>query len=201
MPLEVLPTPPPSPSPLTADQFQQLESARAAAARIRRTAGVARVSAWTTGIIASLTLLGVLFGDVTSLFLGGALLAIAIREGRLATRVRHFDIPAPRLLALNQATLGAVLVLYAAWQVWTASTSSGLSEATQPIGDPKVDAMLADIGSLTRRVTIAFYALVALGGALSTSLMALYYARCTSRMRPFLAETPEWVIQTMRATA
>lgn len=187
--------------PLSPAHLQQIEHARAAARRVRRTVGVAKASAWTTGILGGLTLLGVLFGDLTSLVLGGALIGIAVRESRGAARLQRFDQHAPRHLAINQAVLGAVIVLYAVWQAWGAYLSNGLSAGTQPVGDPKVDAMLADFGSLTRNITIAFYALVALGGGLGCALMSLYYARSSARVAAFVSQTPAWVVQTMRAAA
>ena len=59
----------------------------------------------------------------------------------------------------------------------------------------------ADIGSLSRTITVAFYLCVAVGGVAGTGLMALYYARRTRIIREFLGKTPEWIVQTMRAAA
>ena len=70
-----------------------------------------------------LTLLGVLFGDLTSLVLGGSLIAIAVRESRSAARLQRFETTAPRHLATNQAVLGAVIVLYAVWQAWSSTAN------------------------------------------------------------------------------
>lgn len=96
--------------------------------------------------------------------------------------------------------LGAVIAAYAAWQIRAALASTGLSAASAPIGDPQVDAMLADIGGVARRIMVAFYACVALGGAAATGLMALYYRSRQPLLRGFLASTPPWVTQVMRTT-
>ncbi len=190
-----------SAGPLSEVNLAELAAAKVAARRIRRSAGVAKASAWTTGILAGFTLLGILFGDITSLVLGTALLVIAVREGRLGSRLASFDEAAPRWLAVNQLILGAVIIAYAAWKLWGAWNSNGLSAASQPIGDPQVDAMLDDFGSITRSITIGFYLCVALGGALGTGLMALYYSRRTGMVKAFVAQQPAWIVQTMRAAA
>lgn len=194
--------PSPGPSvpagPLTQHHLDQLAAAKLASRKLRRTAAVARFSAWTTGILGAITLLGILFGDITSLVLAAALMAVAIREGWLAGRLALLHPGAPNALAINQLALGVVIVAYAAWQLRAAIASSGLSSAPEPTGDPQVDAMLGDIGALTRQITVAFYIAVAIGGAIATGLMAIYYHRRRAMLDRFLATTPPWVIQVLR---
>ncbi len=185
--------------PLSEQHLAELAAAKRASRAIRRTAAIARVSAGTTGILAGLTLLGILFGDLVSLVLGAALMVVAVREGRLAGRLAQLDPRAPRALALNQLLLGAVIVAYAGWQIRAALASTGLSELNAPIGDPQVDAMLANIGAVSKQIMVAFYACVAAGGALGTGLMALYYRGRQPLLRRFLAATPPWVTQLLRA--
>ncbi len=145
--------------------------------------------------------MGILFGDLTSLFLGTALIIVGVREARAAHRLAAFDRSAPHTLAFNQLALGLIIVLYAAIQIWSAATSSGLSAANQPVGDPKVDAILGDVGDLTRRISIAFYILVAVGGGLATILMSLYYARRRPVIDRFIASNEPWVVQVLRTAA
>ncbi len=187
--------------PLSQAHLADLANAKLAARKIRRTAGLAKASAWTTGVLAGFTLMGIIFGDVTSVVLGAALLVIAIREGRLAARLAAFDESAPRRLAGNQLILGLIIFVYAAWQAWGAWNSNGLSDASQAVGDPQVDAMLNDFGSLTRNITLGFYLCVGLVGALGTGLMALHYSRRTAMVRAFITQQPAWVVQAMQATA
>jgi hypothetical protein len=196
-----LPASVPNPGPLSDAHLRQLADARDAAKGVRRVVGVARMSAWTTGILGGCTLLGVLFGDLTSLVLGAALVAISVREHHLSTRLARFDADAPRRLATNQLILGGVLVAYAAWQFLGAYRSNGLSGGSQPIGDAQVDRMLGEIGDLTRRVMMGFYVAVALGGAAGPALMSLYYRRARSRLAAFVDRTPTWITQTLRAAA
>jgi hypothetical protein len=185
--------------PLSPQHLAELAAAKRASRAVRRTASIARASAWTTGILAGLTLLGVLFGDVVSLVLGAALMAVAIRESRLAGRLAQLDPRAPGALAINQLLLGAIIVAYAAWQIRAALASSGLSAVNAPIGDPQVDAMLANIGAVSKRIMVAFYACVATGGVLGTGLMALHYRSRQPLLRRFLTTTPPWVTQLLRA--
>jgi hypothetical protein len=187
---------------LSQAHLAELTAAKTAARKIRRTAGVAKASAWTTGVLAGCTLLGVLFGDITALVLGAALMVVAVREGLLGARLSAFDESAPRRLAANQLILGAVIVVYAAWQGWNAWRSPGVTGAEELVGQsPGMDALLNDVGSLTRTITLGFYLVVAVGGALGTSLMALYYWRRTGMVRAFLSQQPDWIVQTMRAAA
>jgi hypothetical protein len=186
--------PVPAPGPLSPEHLAALSAAKTAAKRIRRTAGVARASAWTTGSLAGLTLLGVLLGDFTSLVLGAVILVIAVREGRFGARLGAFDVYAARKLAVNQLILGGVIVVYAGWRAFT-----GWYAKPESSGNPQVDAMLADYGPLVKSLTVGFYLCVALGGALGTGLMALYYSRRASMVRAFLANQPRWVVDALRA--
>lgn len=179
--------------------LQQLAEARQAARRVRRAISVARSSAWTTGIFGGVTLLGALFGDLTSLVLGSALIAVGVREGRLARRLAGFDAAAPASLAINQLILSAVIVLYAASQIWIAFHAPG--HGATPSGDKKVDAMLSDIDGLTRRITVAFYLAVAIGGVLGTLAMAWYYKRRTPHVQRFVANTEPWIVDVLRTAA
>lgn len=193
--------PEPNACPLTSDHLRELADAKVASRALRRCVGVARMSAWTTGILGGCTLLGVLFGDVTSLVLGSTLVALGVREARAAQRLARFDAGAPRDLARNQLILGVALVLYAAWQFVAAYRSNGLSGGSQPVGDVQVDRMLGDIGDLTRHIMMGFYVVVALAGACATSLMALYYLRARAKLSAFVERTAPWVMQTLRAAA
>lgn len=186
-----------TPGPLSDGHLAELAAAKQASKKIRRTAGVARASSMTTGVLAALTILGIFLGDVTSLVLGAALLTIAWREGKFAARLAMFNADAPRALAINQLFLGLIVVVYALVQIRITSHSSGLSSDVS--GGPEADAMLGDIGALTRTITIGFYLCVAVVGAMGGGLMALYYSRRTRPLRLFLAETPPWVLQAMRA--
>ncbi|MGE3109797.1 MAG: hypothetical protein AB7G11_09465 [Phycisphaerales bacterium] len=188
-------------TPLAAEHFVLLNAARASAKAVVRARNVARGSAWTTGAFGGLTLLGVLFGDWQSLVLGASLIGLGVREGALAGRLARFDVRAPRLLALNQLALGVVLMVYCAVQVALAFYSNGLSAASQPVGDAKVDEILGGIGNLTRVITMVLYAGVGVMSVLGTGVMALYYIRRRSRLEAFLATTQPWVVEVMRAAA
>jgi hypothetical protein len=202
-PPQTTPTAPPGPptGPLSPDHLALLTHARQDSRRIRRTVTMARISAWTTGVFGGITLLGALFGDLTSLVLSIALVAVAVREGLLAKRLSLLDRLAPRALAINQLVLGAVIVAYSLWEIGTSLMGNGLSAGNQPIGDPQVDAMLKDIGRSTKVITVAVYVVVGLGGAAATAGMAAYYVRKRAIVDAFLSRTPAWVVQVIRTAA
>ncbi|MBC7772898.1 MAG: hypothetical protein H7210_10415 [Pyrinomonadaceae bacterium] len=182
-----------APGPLSDGHLAELAAGKRASKRIRRTAAFARASSMTTGVLAAITMLGILFGDWTSLVLGAALLTVAVREGKFGARLALFEPGMPRALAMNQLILGLVVVVYALVQVRTAMHVSAASV------DPQVDAIMADFGAMVKSITIGFYLCVAVGGAAGGGLMALYYSRRTRTLSRFLAETPPWVLQAMRA--
>lgn len=92
----VSPLPSASAGPLSDQHLSELAAAKLASRRLRRTASVARASAWTTGVLAGITLLGVVFGDLVSLVLGAGLMIVAIRSpaaSRCSTPARRAHWP------------------------------------------------------------------------------------------------------------
>lgn len=198
MPHPSTPIPHAEPGPLSPQHLQQLAEAQRGFRRLRRTAGVAKASAWTTGVFAGITLLGIVLGDFTSLVLGTALLVLAIREGKWGARLALLDLRAPAMLAGNQLILGGVILLYALFQARTFSQSAGLSPSDQLTGSPSGDAALGDIRGMVKNAAIMFYALVGVGGVLATGLMALYYIRRRAQLKSYVDAAQPWILQVMR---
>lgn len=166
--------------------------------KVRRAAGVATISGWTLAVFAGLTLLGVLFGDLTALVLGLALTVCAVNELRGASMLRRLDLRGPTTLGWNQVALGIVIVAYAGWSLYRAVQQPPLASVGGSTGDPEIDQMVT---SLTTTVTYAFYAGLAATGVVAPGLTALYYFTRARHVRRVLDETPPWVIQTLRAAA
>jgi hypothetical protein len=166
--------------------------------RVRRASVVATISGWTLAIFGTLTLLGVLFGDLTALVLGIALGVCAFNELRGAAMLRRLDPRAPKRLGWNQVALAILIVGYAGWSLFEASNQSPLASVGGSTGDPGMDQMLT---SLTTSITYAVYAGVAAAGVLGPGLTALYYFTRAKHVRRVLDETPAWVRETLRTAA
>lgn len=190
-------------SPLCEEHYRQLAEGVRRSARVRRAVSVARISGWTTGVFAFVSLLSGLF-SLVGLALGIALGVVAWRELQGARALARLDAAAPRRLALNQVFFGACLCAYAAWGVVRTLTGEGPGGMTAT-GDPQVDAMLADVAepmqALMRIVMLATYGGLFVGSALAQGGMAWYYATRARYVREHAASTPEWVVRVQRMAA
>lgn len=187
----------PSAPPLRDEHLRQIGAARKNARAITRCASVAAASGWTTAVFASVSLLiAVVSSDYSprTIFITLALALVAWHELRGGAAMRRFEPGASRRLWINQIAFGGALIVYAGWGLLGSLTASG--PATPSTGDAQMD---ASIQQLSRLVAFALYGGVALAGVLGPGLMALYYARRGVALRRFLATTPEWIVQTLRA--
>jgi len=198
---QVSPIPASSPGPLSEQHLAELAGAKQAGRRLRRASGVAKASAWSTGGLGAITLLGGLFGDAPSLALGVVMVSLSVREALLGARLAALEPGVPRKLAVNQLFLGAALIAYSVWKVVETLHSSGPAGGSESFGDPSIDATMADIGGLVQRLMVGLYAAVAVGAGLGTGLMALYYQRREAMLKVFLSRTPEWIVRVIRTGA
>jgi hypothetical protein len=172
--------------------------------KVRRAAAVAAFSAWTLAIFAGLTLVGAAFGGWSEIVAGVVLGAFAANEFRGAAMLRRIDPRGARVLGINQLALAAAVVLYAAWSLWSAlSGPSPLAAATQ---DPALagalgGGALGDLEGLSRTISTAVYAVLALAGLLGPGLTALYYFTRAGVIHEALRDTPDWALRTLRAAA
>ena len=181
---------------LTAEHVRQLADARAALRPVRRAAAVARVDGWSVGVFGALTLLFG-FGSVTGVVLGLGMIAAAVVELRAAARLGRLDPRSVRLLVLNQVALGTLLLLYAAWSVYSESAGRG-EVAALAASDPQVAQMLQPFGDVARTAVFLVYGLLAAVAVFGQGGMALYYAGRGNRLSAYLAHTPEWVLRLQR---
>lgn len=147
---------------------------------------------------AAITLLGVLIDSLTSLIVSLALGAIAWNELRGGAMLRRLDPRGAARLGFNQIILGVLIVAYAAWSLSSALSTDALASFGGSTGDAQVDAMVAD---LSQTIAYALYASIALIGVLVPGLTAWYYFSRGPLVRTFIARTPPWVLEAMRASA
>lgn len=145
---------------------------------------------------AMLTLLGGLLGDVASLVMGFALAALSVNELIGASQIRALNTAGARRLGLNQLTLGIVIILYAAWSLWSNLGPSATSELSDQLAsDPQMQAM---VGQVSMMVTWVLYGSMAAFGLIVPGLTAMYYFSRTRAIRVVLNSTPDWVVELMR---
>lgn len=186
------------PSELSPAQIAELERARRLARPLRRAARVASIGGWSTILFGAI---GAPFalGDLQTLALALALIALGYNELCARRALIRFDLRAPRRLALAQLALMGVLIAYALLNI------SDLTPITVP--DAQVSAALSPSGaidtssleSLSSAIALAIYAGLIVGTILFQGSTALFYILKRRPLRRFLSSTPPWVVQTMRA--
>jgi hypothetical protein len=180
--------------PLTPDQHEELARATQRARKVLGAGRVATFNGWALGISAGVTLLFAPF-SLTALVMGVGLGWVARDEFRGRTRLRLFDVKAPRFLGRNQLRLMALLVGYSLWSIYLTVTSPVGSELAE------LEAVVGDLGDLITDLTLAVYAAVIVLSVLFQGLNALYYFARTERVREYLDETPEWIVKLQRSSA
>jgi hypothetical protein len=184
-------------APISPEHLRALEDARYRARNVRRAAVVAFISGGTLALFAFITVLGVLFGDLVSLLLALGLGGLAFNEIRGGLRLRRFEPAATKQLACNQIALGLLIVGYSAFALFTA-LSDPMAAAGGGTGDPAMDATIA---RLSIALSIGIYGTMAILGIIAPGLSAWYYHSREKYVRSMLTQTPDWVIQTLRAAA
>lgn len=186
-------------SPLSPEHLRAIEEGRTRSKKVRRAAAVAKGSGWTLAIFAVITLIGAAFGDVTSLVMGAALGGLAFNELRGGRMIARFDAKGASVLGGNQLMLGAAIVAYSGWSLYSATKDPALARlAGGSTGDADVDATVQSIANFA---TYGLYGTLAVGGVVGCGLTALYYYTRARIVRQLIEETPTWVLDTMRAAA
>lgn len=196
---------PPTPTPgMTPEQVRMVREAKARTKKIRRAASVASFNAWTLAIFAAISLVIALWGDVTSMVMTVALGVPAFIEFRGAAMFRQVEPRAPEMLGINQLALTGVILAYCGWNAYAAMA---LQPAATPVnsGSAEVDAMYADMtASMSKSLgplVAGLYAVVGVLAAAGTLVNAWYYFSRKPILEKFIAETPEWVVETLRAAS
>ncbi|MGN6369647.1 MAG: hypothetical protein ACTHN5_15415 [Phycisphaerae bacterium] len=185
-------------SPLTPEQVLQFQHAQTRGKKVRRAVAVAMTDGYFTAIGAATTILFGLF-DPSALVLGVALAVLSVNAFRGARRLKRFDLSAPRLLAINQLLLAAVLVLYCFYAFW--AFSRGNSDLAKELSDPQLANLGVDMKSLTWNIMLALYGGLAFSSIVAQGLTALYYFTRKRVLADYLAQTPAWVVTLQKAQA
>ena len=200
-----------SQSPLSAEQHQQIASARQRSRKVRRAVGVARFDAWCTAAFAAFTLMYTVispfFGGFNwlALMIGVGMAVVAYNSFRGASRLSEYDISAPRLLALNQILFAAIIIAYCLIRIVCALTmdlAESHPELAQIQADPELANVLGmDFESLYKSISLLIYGAVIFGSILTQGGMALYYFTRARHVREFRQQTPQWVLDLLAAGA
>jgi hypothetical protein len=181
-------------SPFTPEQKQELEDAKVRAGAFRGAAKVASFNGWAFGVFAALSILFGLFSLPG--FLVGVGLAVVARNEFVGRRgILSYDPAGFDLLWRNQLGLMALILVYCAWSIYGAYA----------FPDPEIDELTAllgeDMGDLVQSLTVGAYATFIGVTVIFQGLNARYYHARIARVREYLRETPEWVLDVQRSIA
>ncbi len=178
--------------PLSAEQKEQIVAASTALHALLRPTRVARANAWTIAIFGVLTILwGLVAGG--GLVVGAALLAVAWNELRGVRRLRTLDPEGARILGWNQVILAAVVGGYCAAAIMNAAAAPDPSMA-------ELEELAGFSADLVAEITMVVYGGVAVLVAIVQALLARWHLRAGSRLAEFVAETPPWIVEVLRAS-
>jgi len=181
-----------SASPLSPEQHQELQDAKARAGSFLGAAKVATLNGWSVGFFAGVS---ILFG-LTSLpgFLVGVGLAVVARNEFVGRkRLRSFDASGLDLLWRNQLGFMGVIVAYCVWSLYrtVALPDPAMAELTTLMG--------GDTGELIESLTITLYSSVIVATVIFQGLNARYYFVRIARLNDYLRDTPKWVLDLQRS--
>lgn len=181
-------------SPLTPEQQRELRDAKERASSFFGAARVAAFNGWTVGFCAVVSLLvGILFFSPMGVLVGFGLAVVARNEFAGRRRIRAFDPSGLDLLWRNQLSFMLIICVYCAWSIY--------SQIAHP--DPQVAEMTELLGEgfddLVQWLTFALYGGMIVGTAICQGLNALYYFVRAKRIREYLRDTPEWVLDVQRS--
>ena len=195
----------PAASPLTPEQRRDLDDAKVGARAFLGAARVAAFNGWTVGFFA---VISILFGllSLTSFLVGVGLAIVARNELVGRRRLLALEQSGLELLWRNQLGLIALVVVYCGWSMYrtVASPDSGtveLAELMELTGITELTEVLGtDAGELVRSLVLTVYAVVVVVVAVFQGLNARYYFVRVARIRDYLRDTPQWVIDLQRST-
>lgn len=184
-----------STNPLSPEHLQALTDARIRSKKIRRAAGVATLSGWSLAIFAAFSAAFALTGDWLSIVTAIGLGVCAFNELRGSSMLKHFNPRGPTLLCFNQLGLTVFIIAYSAISLYQSTRPSAL-KALNASGSPEVDQMMS---SIVTPLTYGLYGGLAIIGGGTTLLTAWYYFTRKRLIKVMLSQTPDWIIQTLRA--
>ena len=176
---------------LTPEQHQELHDAKERAGSFLGAAKVAAFNGWSFGFFAVVSILFGLFSP-TSFVMGVGMGVVARNELVGRTRLRSFDPSGLELLWRNQVGFMALIIAYCLWSIYgiVAFPDAQMEEFTELLG----------IDDLIQSVSLAFYAMVMVATGIFQGFNARYYFVRAGRLRDYVRDTPQWVLDLQRST-
>ena len=188
------------PQPLTDDDLRALADANLAYRRqATRLAGLAAFTGWSTIVLAVLALP---FGFVypTAFIVGGALLGVGLRELQGRRKLLRLEPNAYSHLASNQWLLAGVIGAYCLWRIYLGLT--GPNPLTEPNDDLPAEytQLFEDLKEFEwlYPIVLGVYGTVLVVTLIYQAIMAAFYLSRRKHLAAYLAETPEWILDTQR---
>ncbi len=156
---------------------------------------MAKFDAWTVAIFAAFTLMGVPFGSITCGVLGTGMAIVAFVEFKGIERLKRLDPTVAKVLAMNQVGLGLLLLGYAAYSIATAG--SGMEELKHE--SPEVAQYMAGFSGMEQSITYLVYGILAMVAIFAQGGTALFYLSRKRYIEEYASQTPQWIMDAMRA--
>ena len=185
-------------SPLSPLQYAQIGEAQVRCKRVRRATVVAAIDAWTSAIFAVGSLAMSIFSPM-GILVGIGFCAVGFNSFRGLWLLKRMDLRGPRVLAVNQLLLAALVTAYSVYSMWDAIHNPGAGDPM--LNDPTVKQALGDLQPLMLKLTLAVYGLMIVGTIVMQGLTAWYYASRRKYLAAYLNETPAWVIELQKKQA
>lgn len=175
-------------TPLTPEQQEELRAAKERAASFLGAAKVANFNGWTVGFFAVVSILSGVVSP-TGFWVGVGLAVVSRNELVGRTRLRALDPSGLELLWRNQVGFTALIIAYCVWGMYRAAASPNaqLAELAELLGGGLED--------LVQSLTLTLYAVVIVATGIVQGLNARYYFVRVSRIREYVRDTPQWVLE------
>lgn len=183
-----------APSP---ENLAQLDAARQAAKKIRKTLAFAYFDGWGVAAFAAVSVPFCLT-SIPGLLLCLGMAYIAWKELSSAAALKRLDVDAPRRLAVNQLVFCGMLIIYCLWSlVVSLATRSDDAGLIASAGDA-LGIGGGDMDHFTRMLNFCIYGGLILLSVLYQGGAARYYFLRTKIVQNYLASTPQWIIDYQR---
>ena len=176
------------------EQRQALADAKERYRGCMKAARTATFNIWTIGSFAAITILFGFF-SLSAMVLGIGMALVTWNEYRGRAMVRRFDPAGPLLLGRNQLGLMGLIIAYALWSMYQASThpDPGLAQMDAIMG--------GDVSGLVADLTVLVYLAVIGITAIFQGLLSRYYFKRIEMIKAYVRDTPAWVLDLQRAAA
>ena len=179
---------------LTLEQELELRDAKERAGSFLGATKVASFNGWSIGFFAVVSIVFGLF-SLTSFLVGVCLAVVARNEFVGRDRLRSLDPSGLELLWRNQLGFMSVIIAYCVWSIYRAVAAPAptiIADLTELLG--------VGVEDLFQSVTLTLYVVVIAATGIFQGLNARYYFVRVSKIRDYVRDTPQWVLDVQRAT-